>query len=282
MKKIIVLLFIFLSLFLAGCGKKEDVLENLPDFSGSEQGGVTSEKNLQLAEVDMDEEQRGDIKVLSGNFFPVKGQDGKSVVGVRLIGEIQNTGEEVIEDVSSVVRFFDVNEKEVGVKVSEFFPGFEFLPIEPGKVGLFDLFISEPPASERTQFLMEIKKPKEQKKKVALQFVTKQVVEREQEVAQQQEQQLPGSTPSAQSTQKVKYLSCFGSFFNDQKMPIKDTVVLIWVKNKEDKVFGYGMKKFTQDLLLPGKSQDFEINFLPFVEEKMVSFEIRVFGEEYQ
>lgn len=276
MKKII-FLFLFLALFLTGCGQKKDVLKNLPDLSDSEK-----ERNLKLTEIDSEARQKDSLKVLSGNFFPVKSQDGKTIVGVRLIGEVQNTGEEVIEDVSSIVKFYDKAEKEIGVKVGEFFPGLEFLPIEAGKLGLYDLFITEPPASEKAQVLMEIKKPKEENKKIALEIVSKQVAEKEQEVVQQQNQQIPDSTSSAnQPGEKIKFFSCSGSFVNNQKVSVKDMIVLVWVKNKEDNVFGYGVKKFTQDLLLPDKNKDFEINFVPFIEDKMASFEIRVFGEEY-
>lgn len=217
------------------------------------------------------------------------GGQGK-LVGIRILGEIANLSDKIVNEISPVIRFYDDKDKLIAQKVAKITPGFNFFSFKPAENTIYDILVEDPPKADKLEIIINSagfeKIPSTERLKIASSKM-------EVKTAKYQSQGLEG-TESGEATisatpavtpevSEVEYYTLSGSVVNNLVDAVSDVTVYAWVKNAEGKVFSFARQDFKGDLVSPKKKVEFKINLLPFkMEEKMDKFEVAAFGKRYK
>lgn len=206
------------------------------------------------------------LKILSATLVGVKTEN--NTPGVRILGEVENQGENRIDNVRAVVHFFDKEKQVLASKIAEFnhYQGYEFLALNPGEINVYDVLVFEPPVSESLSIEMR-SEAKSQKLKVESLKIKGQNLE---------------PTIFKKDGQQIPYFKFTGTLVNQNNFEVVNPGVYVWLKDEEDKVMATGYRIFKNNLLGPGQELEVELGLLPFKKEDKEAFAMRVksFGEE--
>ncbi len=230
------------------------------------------------------------------------------LVGIRILGEINNSSKSIVKEISPVVKFYDPKNKLIAQKIGKVTPGFDFFSFKPGEKTVYDILVENPPFADKLEILFNAaaseKKPSFEILKIseaALEVKIakyQQQAESEKQKADNQEtstesgEASKSATPSASPTprptappkpEEVEYYILSGTVTNNLVDSVSDVAVYAWVKNKEGKVISFARQDYKGDLLSPKKKVKFKINLLPFkVDEKMESYGVGAWGKRYK
>jgi len=256
--------------------------------SSDPKGTIRDRKNPTIP--DRGNSGSSELKVLSANMVGI--WDKSELVGLRIIGEIKNISNQVINGAKPVIRFYG-NEKLMATKVGNWNEGYQFLKLEPGEINVYDILIPNPPESEMITVEMRGESADDPEGTIRNSFDPG-----------SSEDFDPGSSfpdrgnsgSSAtylkikeknlskeileKDNQKMIYYKFTGILININPAEIINPRIYVWLKNDQGKVIASAYKTFESDLLT--KNQELEVNLLliPFTpDSKQFEYEVKTWGE---
>lgn len=247
---------------------------NLPELMLEKSGLVPEEEKWESS----------GLRVLSGKVVPImqkktpltedssspsaSQEEGFSIVGIRVVGEMKNVGEEVVTGAKAIIKFYDDEEKLLATKIGNWTEGYEFLPLGPGEINVYDLLVPNPPKSKWIS--IQLKENQGEATGGIRGLPELKIKEKDLE-----------ETSLKQEEEEIVYYKFKGILVNTGEAEIANPKVYVWLKNDEGKVIGITSKTFEADLLT--KNDELEVNLLlvPFTleEEKVFGYEMKAFGE---
>lgn len=267
------------------------------------------------------------IHVVSANLFGVfdSPQDSAQsnpfapvpepkLIGIRILGEMLNTGKTIVDEVSPVVRFMDENNNEISTKLGRPSPGFDFFGVLPNSKTVYDVIVDDPPLADKMEIILNVQSATTSGKfellKVSKQLMdVKMAVNQHPSVGPANNSNLQSGTESGEASlsakldvasisggpvgsegeiievlpEKIEYYTVSGTVVNSLSNPVSDISVYVWIKNSEGLVFSFGRQDFKGDLIAPKKSVEFKINLFPFKDnQEMDKYEIKAWGKRYR
>lgn len=213
------------------------------------------------------------LGVVSANLIGIQDQSGK-LSAIRILGEVSNIGEKMVDGISPVVRFLDSNGRTVGQKIGRLSSGWDFFGVAPTEKTLYDVTVDNPPQADRLEIVLNASSATE-----AAVFDQLKIASRSMEVKTATYE----GNASESAGEKVEYYSVSGSVVNILSDPVSDIAIYSWARDKEGKVFAFGRQDFKNDLLAAGEKLDFRILLLPLkTGETYDSYEIAAWGKRYR
>lgn len=223
----------------------------------------------------------GRLGIVSANLIGITDQQTQKVTGIRILGEMNNLGDKIVNGISPVVHFINRDGKTIGQKIGRLSSGWEFFGVAPNEKTLYDVTIDNPPEADKLEIILNVSSATDS----AL-FENLKIASRSVEVKTATYQ---GSGSGAQGTEsagageKVQYYSVSGSVINTLSDPVSDITIYSWARDKEGKVFTFNRQNFKNDLLVVGDKVDFRILLLPLkTSEKFDSYEVAAWGKRYR
>lgn len=228
----------------------------------------------------------------AGSFGGTLQQQPK-LVGIRILGELTNLSNNIISEVSPVVRFYDGKDKLISQKIAKITPGFDFFSFKPGDKFVYDVLVSDPPVSEKLEILFNVAKSEKKPSFETLKIGGAKLEVKTAKYSAQGGQARPSENESSESAEatpsaapvvdEVEYYTLSGEVQNNLVDSVSDASIYAWVKNSEGKVISFARQDFKGDLLSPKKKVKFKINLLPFkFDEKMESYGVAAWGKRYK
>ncbi len=212
----------------------------------------------------------GRLAVNSANLVAIFDQQNK-LTGIRIVGETTNVGDNFVNNVSPVVRFYDKEGKSVGQKIAHETSTFVFHDLASKDKTLYDVTVDSPPQSDRVEIVFNTVSSSDSAIFESLKIASRSL---------ETKNTTMGASESAQT---VDYYIATGKIVNPFGFSVSDIAVYAWAKNSEGKVFGIGQADYKNDLIAPGQAVDFTIMVLPLQNgQKMSSYEISAWGKEYK
>lgn len=244
-------------------------------------------------------ESKDRIGVVSAFLVGVSDEKTQQLVGIRILGEIANLSDKIVNEISPVIRFYDDKDKLIAQKVAKITPGFNFFSFKPAENTIYDILVEDPPKADKLEIIINSagfeKIPSTERLKItSSKMEVKTAKYQSQADSGQQIADSEQSTDSGEATisatsvttpevSEVEYYTLSGSVVNNLVDAVSDMTVYAWVKNAEGKVFSFARQDFKGDLVSSKKKVEFKINLLPFkMEEKMDKFEVAAFGKRYK
>lgn len=211
------------------------------------------------------------LGVVSANLAAIF--DKEKMTGVRILGEVVNLGEDYIDSVDPVVRFYDTNQVMISQKIARFSQGFDFKEVSPKDKVVYDVTINNPPTSDRLEIVFNVVSSTDSAKFLSLKIASRSMELKTTEVQSQE---------SSGSAQNIDYYTVSGKVVNTYENLLSDITIYAWGKDISGKVFVFGRADFKNDLLNPSDKVDFKIIMLPIqANQKLESYEIFAWGKEY-
>jgi len=221
------------------------------------------------------------LGIISANLIGIQDSQTQKLSAIRILGEVSNIGEKIVDGMSPLVRFIDKNGKTIGQKIGRLSTGWEFFGIVPGEKTLYDVTVDSPPDADRLEIVLNAASATDS----AL-FEQMKIASRSVEVKTATYQGSGGgaqATESAGKGEKVQYYSVTGSVVNTLSDPVSDITIYSWARDKEGKVFAFNRQDFKNDLLAVGGKLDFRILLLPLKNgEEYDSYEVAAWGKRYK
>lgn len=221
------------------------------------------------------------LGIVSANLIGVQDQQTQQLVAIRVLGEVSNIGERIVDGVSPVVRFIDKDGKTIGQKIGRLSSGWEFFGVKPSEKTLYDVTVDSPPSADKLEIVLNASSSTD-----SAVFDQLKIASRSVEVKQATYQGTGGGgqgTGSGVSAEKVEYYSVTGSVVNILSDPVSDITIYSWARDKEGKVFAFNRQDFKNDLLTVGDKVDFRILLLPLkMGEDYDSYEVAAWGKRYK
>lgn len=222
------------------------------------------------------------LAVENAILMPIREQD--KLVAIRMLGEMRNRGQETIDGVSPIVRFFDASGKVVGQKLAEPSDAFKFFSLESGGKTIYDFTVKDPPESEKIEIMVNVSSST-----ASAAFEPLKIASRSMEIKTANTQGSPQSTSSDSASasdsasQQVEYFIVSGSVFNTESDPYSEITIYSWAKAEDGRVLAFEKQEFKNDLLISGNQLDFKITLLPLrLDSKMQTYEIAAWGKRYK
>ena len=213
------------------------------------------------------------LGIISANLIGIPDQSGK-LTAIRILGEVSNIGEKIVNGISPVVRFIDKNGKTVGQKIGRLSTGWDFFGVMPGEKALYDVTVDSPPEADKLEIVLNASSATDS----AL-FDQLKIASRSVEVKTATYQ----GNASDSAGQKVEYYSVTGSVVNILSDAVSDITIYSWVRDKEGKVFAFNRQDFKNDLLAAGDKINFRILLLPLKSGEVYdSYEVAAWGKRYR
>src|SRR3989344_4409808 len=249
----------------------------------------------------------GKIGVLSANLFGVfdpsagslrsdSGQAGQGpsagltpkLVGIRILGEIENRASGKIDGLSPVVRFLDQEGKVMGQKVGRLTPGFGFLGFMPQEKTVYDVMVEDPLQADKLEIIIN-SAPGEGGKFEPLKVAGRNIEVKTARYQGGQDASASGGPVGSEGEMteatppEIEYYTVSGQAENGLVDAVTEITVYAWVKGAGGEVFSFGRQDFGSDLVNPGEKVDFRINLVPFKADEIYdSYAVAVWGRRYK
>ena len=145
---------------IAGFFRVKSVEYKTPDVSTPTiVGGELILPKVMLDQFNPGSAKESQLHALSANLFGVFDGSEQQVVppklvGIRIMGEVQNVGKTIVQEFSPVVRFLDVDNKEIAKKVGRVTSGFDFFGVLPNAKTLYDVIVDNPPEADKMEIIL--------------------------------------------------------------------------------------------------------------------------------
>ncbi len=229
------------------------------------------------------------LGVVSVQLIPVADsqQTGQQkLAGIRILGETQNLGEQIVSGVSPIVRFFDKGGKVIGQKVGRLSTGWDFFGVAPSETTLYDVTVDNPPTADKLEVVLNVAAATSSAVFEPLKIASRSV---EVKTATYQNNSSSSSNSGESSSRvtaqgdTVEYYTVSGAVVNALSDPVSDISVYAWVKDKDNKVYAFTRQDFKNDLLAAGDKIDFRMTLLPLKGgESYSSYEVAAWGKRYK
>lgn len=240
------------------------------------------------------------VGVSSTTLVGVYDEQSRKLVGMRIVGEMQNLSNKTIDGISPIIKFYDAAGSEIVSKVGRISTGFTLFNLLPLEKTLLDVTVEFPPESDKLEILLrgtaasgsavfehlKINGQEIEAKTAKLQQTQAGEDLQGRETGRQDSTNSAEASASAEENAgpgEMRYYTVTGKVVNSFSDPVTEVTVYAWVRNKKGEVFTWGRQDYPNDLISPGKSVDFRINLLPFkMNEEMETYEVAVWGKRYR
>lgn len=220
----------------------------------------------------------GRLSVVSANLAAIFDKD--KLTGLRVLGEVLNSGDQTVTSVSPVIRLLDANGNLVAQKIARPTTGYEFHDLSPNDTTLFDVTLDDPPKSDKMEILFNITGASQSAVFEPLKIASRSMETRSTNV-NSSDSTSTGS--GATAGQKVDYYIVSGRVVNPLASAVTDVSIYAWARDEDNKVFAFGEASFKNDLINPGDGVDFRAILVPVrTDEKFASYEVAAWGKEYR
>lgn len=226
------------------------------------------------------------INVISGRLLAVRDKDGR-VVSWRLVGEVVNIGEKLVEAGQIVVGVTSQDSKERTLIADQVQPG-EFIPIKVGERSVYDVLVVPTEEASRVSVGLRIMEGSllERIEVDDLKFVKKHVPTptpvSENRTASSSATAQPQTTNTKSSPRVAYWVS--GIVHNSSSVAVKDITVRFWAvvqlpevpegAKTRDEVVAVSTWRSQQEVLFPSQKRSFAAQLFPLTledEQKMVT-----------
>ncbi len=214
------------------------------------------------------------LGIISANLIGIADQQTQKLSAIRILGEVSNIGERIVDGLSPVVRFIDKDGKTVGQKIGRLSTGWDFFGVNSGEKTLYDVTVDSPPDADKLEIVLNASSATDS----AL-FDQLKIASRSMEVKTATYQ----GNASDSAGQKVEYYSVTGSVVNTTSDAVSDIAIYSWARDREGKVFAFNRQDFKNDLLAAGDKINFRILLLPLKNAEIYdSYEVAAWGKRYR
>ncbi len=194
------------------------------------------------------------------------GSDSAHLAGIRMLGEVKNSGSDFIGSFTPVVRFIDAGGATVSQKIAHNSVNYDFFGLGGEEQTVYDITVDDPPPSDRMEIVFSAASASASPDRVPLKILNRSTE----------------TIPASISGKAVDTYSVRGSIINTTSLPVADMTIVGWLKNEDGKVYGIARQDFKSDLLSPGQTLDFHLLLLPVkTDEKFSDIGIAAWGKEY-
>lgn len=213
-----------------------------------------------------------ELKVLSATLVGLWREDKKNekeLVGIRILGEVRNTGNQVVLEPAPIFKLFDKEKNLIANKRAEWTQPYKFQPLPPGEETLFDTYLNISPKSFDS---------------IEVSFNTTHAAEElppEIESLKIIDRKMEQKVASAEETSNnINYFQFSAKLKNTGDTDISDLAVQVWVKDSENNILAADYANYPQDILTPGQEIPILRNLLPLRTGEMKDYKVKVSGEK--
>lgn len=189
----------------------------------------------------------------------LKNREGKKMTGLRILGEIQNMGNKIIENAIILVNFYGEDEALIDTKTGVWHQDYKFLTLPPGGVNVYEVLIPEPPTSETISLTIKPNPATQANNSVGLEI---------------KGEKLEGAVLEKDG-QQVHYFKFTGILVNNHDFAVLNPGIYIWIKDDKDKVIGASYRTFNDKKLEKKEEFDVQVDLLPISSESKVAYHTR-------
>ena len=223
----------------------------------------------------------------SSNLEPRTSNGAVRLAGLRILGEVKNIGQETVYSAKALVRFYGQSSTSnleplsadrqdrtsnslLATKVAQFNQGYQFLPLSPGEINVYDLIVASQPESNTVTVELRAEDSKSSAKSPELSSdnflkITSKKLE-------------PLTIKKGETELTYYQFSC--QLVNKSDAEIVNPGLYVWLKNNQGKVIGLTGKIFETDLLTPDQELEVKLMIAPVNLDEVFNFEVKTFGEK--
>lgn len=192
------------------------------------------------------------------------------IKSLRILGEIQNNGKQVIGDGTPIITFYDAGNQKIVDKVANFSDGYNFPELKPGEKYFYDVSLKDLPVG--FQNLSIVFNPSSKSINNSLPIS---------EILKIESRDIEENVATASSGgQNYYYYRLKGKMVNTGGKSVKNAVAIAYAKDKDDRVFAWNKQAFPSDLFSKSEMADINILITPLKNDRAENFEVYFFGEE--
>lgn len=201
------------------------------------------------------------LKLLNTNAVAVTLRDdqGNKMAGLRILGEVQNISNQVVEKATIMVKFYGEKETLLATKTGTWNQGYKFLSLAPGEINVYDVLIAEPPASESISIGIKSDRTDKSNRSARLEI---------------KGEKLEGAV-SEKGGQQISYFKFTGTLVNNNEFEVISPGVYVWIEDDKDKVIGSSYQTFSDKTLTKGQELDVALDLLPISPESKIAYHTR-------
>ena len=235
------------------------------------------------------------LRVLNGKVLPVYNQPNRSdkpdrsdspeateaaiirLSALRIIGEVENTGDSTVTEATAVLRFFDENNKLITTKIANW--NNEIFPLDPQEIRVYDVVVPNPPKSETIAIELrplsttsnESNADDQSNQSGSRQKIHPLLKNRQFEPAEMERRD-----PQTKEKIKIKYYKFTATLVNNNDFDIVAPTIYLWIKNDKNEVIGLAQKGFPNDVLATNEELPVEMLIVPLTKEEVFTHEVKV------
>jgi hypothetical protein len=198
------------------------------------------------------------------------------LAGIRILGEVENTGKDTVRDAKIIIRFFR-NGKLIAKKLGAWNQTYKFIPLSPGEINVYDVLVPSPPESDSVTIEMEEMEPGDSPKPGFKGFLKAWLFSSP--ALKIKEASIKPAVVEQQG-QKLSYYKFSGTLVNTADWEISNPGIYVWIRNDKGKVIGIGSQFFESDLLIPEATLEAKIAIVPVSAEEMFDYKVKTFGKK--
>jgi len=201
------------------------------------------------------------IKLLNANATTanLKDGEGKKMSGLRILGEIQNMGNKMIENAIVLVNFYGADEALMDTKIGVWHQDYKFLSLAPGEINIYEVLIPEPPTSESVTVGIQSIPLDQANSPIRLEIKS---------------EKLEGAVLEKDG-QQIHYFKFTGTLVNNNDFAVVNPGIYVWIKDDKDKVISASYKTFNDKRLEKGEELNVRLDLLPLSSESKVAYHTR-------
>ncbi len=190
---------------------------------------------------------------------------------LRILGELQNTGTKNVGNATPIIIFYDLQNKKLASKVAGWSENYTFPVLKPKEKFLYDVILTSLPEGF-ANLSINFKPISHLSNSRDLRYLSRNLKITGRDIEEK--------AATASSGQTVVYYQLRGKMVNAGKKSVKNTSVVAYGKDSDNRVFTWGNQDFPSDLFSPRQKQDILISLFPLKDARLETAEVFLFGEE--
>ncbi len=194
------------------------------------------------------------------------------------MGEIQNTGTSPVEAATPIIIFYDNKNKKIASKIAAWSDNYDFPALKPKEKFLYDIILTSlPEGFANLAINFKATGPDSGFRPSLTLGARRNDISR---VLKIKNRDVEEKVATASGGQTVVYYTLRGQMVNTSKKSAKNTSIVAYGKDRDNRVFTWNRQDFPSDLFSRGEKQDISISLFPFKDAKLENVEVFLFGEE--
>ncbi len=226
-----------------------------------------------VAEVDQTAQTPSETPIVSSSsaslsLSPTASSKPPTITALRILGEIENNGTQIVENATPLVTFFDSGGMQIATKVGTWGENYIFPKLKPQQKYFYDFTIKSLPENF-VNLSVNLTPSTSSTPSTPIS-----------EILKIQNREVEEKIASSSAKEQIYYYTITGQMINIGTQPVKNVRVVAYAKDNNGLVFSWNKQEFPSDLFSPSQTQNISINLTPFKLGRMEQLEIFLFGEE--